>query len=365
MKNKKGKRFKKKIVNKFKFIRSISILIILIVAIVLLIIHITGNKEGNESKQEASVEVSGEENIKSESGQEVIETSSEGTNGETQTEVIAEEKIEEEEKKEVVSEEVKNLIEQTRAENNLTENNFACFYYNVDTKEYYFYNEDKYFTAASTIKVPVSMVYYDKINKGELTTESKLIYEQGDYEAGAGRTAATYKVGSKIPLSFLIEEAIINSDNTAVNILIGNLGYRNCKKKIAKYTEAEVPETFYSSNILSAKFAYDIINHLYNNQGNYTQLIEYMKQSSNGQYLKGNLEQYDVVHKYGSYNGYVHDYGIIYGKNTYLVGVFTYGIPEANTFIANLGEKIVETVESDDGTTIQTEGETNVSETAE
>lgn len=357
MKNKKGKRFKKKIVNKFKFIRSVSILIIIIIGIILLIMHIVGNKKSGENNmQETNTELSGKENVKAESSQEVLEASSEEVNAEAieETEIITEEKE---------SEEVKNLIEQTIAQNNLTENNFACFFYNVNTKEYYYYNENKYFTAASTIKVPVSMVYYDKINKGELTEESKLTYEQGDYEAGAGRTASTYKVGSKIPLSFLVEEAIINSDNTAINILIGNLGYRNCKREIAKYTQEEIPESFYSSNILSAKFGYDIISYLYNNQENYTKLIEYMKQSSNGQYLKANLEQYDVAHKYGSYNGYVHDYGIIYGKDTYLVGVFTYGIPEANTFIANLGEKIVKTVEENEES-IPTEEVVDSKETA-
>ena len=67
---------------------------------------------------------------------------------------------------ETESEEVKNLISQIMSKNGLKSSNFGFFFYNINTREYYFYNEDKYFTAASTVKVPVAMLYYDKINSG-------------------------------------------------------------------------------------------------------------------------------------------------------------------------------------------------------
>ena len=72
-----------------------------------------------------------------------------------------------------------------------------------------------------------------------------------------------------------------------------------------------------------------------------------MKISSNGGYLKAKLSQYEVAHKYGSYDGYVHDYGIIYGQNTYLIGVFTKGIANGNDLIADIGEQVVACVETE------------------
>ena len=258
-------------------------------------------------------------------------------------------------------EDLKLLIESEMTKYGFNENNFAFFYYNIDDKKYYFYNEDSYFTAASTIKVPVAMYYYDEINAGTYTTDSKLLYEQGDYEAGGGTTASLYSVGDYVPLDFLLEQAIINSDNTAVNILIGNLGYSNARKDITKYSDEIVPEDFYSNNITSAGYAYDVINYLYEHQDSYQKLIEDMKQSSMGMYLKEYITDYDVAHKYGSYGGYVHDYGIVYGEKTYLVGIFTRNITDSDEVIAQISLDILNYTlgNLDVSTLVPNENETN------
>lgn len=249
---------------------------------------------------------------------------------------------------ETVDTNIENLINQIMAENNLNENNFFFFYYNLEEKKYYFYNENTYFTAASTIKVPVAMLYYDKINEGELSSSNTLLYNSDDYEAGDGSTAADYSVGESIPISYLLEQTIVNSDNTALNILMHNIGYRKCKEEITKYSDVELTEDFYSSNVANVSYYYDVLQYLYQNTDKYSELIEYMKISSAGGYLKANLPQYEVAHKYGSYDGYVHDYGIIYGKNTYLIGVFTKEIANANDLIAVIGEQVVNCVETEE-----------------
>ena len=69
-------------------------------------------------------------------------------------------------------------------------------------------------------------------------------------------------------------------------------------------------------------------------------MLDYLKKSSNGQYLKKYIEDYDVAHKYGSYNGYVHDYGIVFGETNYLIGIFTKNIANADEFIADTSLKI-------------------------
>ena len=248
---------------------------------------------------------------------------------------------------ETESEEVKKLISQIMNENGLNSNSFGFFFYNINTREYYFYNENKYFTAASTVKVPVAMLYYDKINAGEITKEDTLLYKSSAYEAGAGDVTLKYKAGSNIPYSVLLEELIVNSDNTANNILIGNIGFDKYRYEIAKYSDIELSSQFYSSNVTCPAYSYDVIKYLYKHSDEYQELIENMKKSSYGKYLKEYLD-YDVAHKYGSYNGYVHDYGIIYGKDTYLIGVFTKNKNNAPTLIANIGKQVVDLVESNE-----------------
>ena len=267
---------------------------------------------------------------------------------------------------ETVDSNIENLINQIMTENNLNETNFFFFFYNIEEKKYYFYNENTYFTAASTIKVPVAMLYYDKIADGELNLSDTLLYNSDDYEVGDGSTAADYSVGERISISYLLEQTIVNSDNTALNILIHNIGYQKCKEELTKYSDIEFTEDFYSSNVANVSYYYDVLQYLYQNTDKYSELIEYMKISSGGGYLKANLPQYEVAHKYGSYDGYVHDYGIIYGQNTYLTGVFTNGIANASDLIADIGEQVVTCVEAEElEETNETDNSTNSVETTD
>lgn len=319
----KARRRKKR---KIRWDRVILLLVILIL-LIFVIVKIVSKKNDNQ--------------------EESLQTGSEGVTNEMEVEQVIEP---------TEDEDIKQLVNNIMTEKGLTENNFAFFYYNQDTKKYYFYNENKYFTAASTVKVPVAMLYYDKINSGKLTLESTLKYTKDCYEAGGGTTASTYKVGSNIPIGFLLEQAIVNSDNTAVNILIKNLGWDQYRVDMTKYTDEEVQPEFYDGNVTFAGYGYDLLTYLYNNKDSYPELIENMKKSSGGQYLKKYITQYDVAHKYGSYNGNVHDYGIVFGETTYLIGVYTKGVTSADELIADISQDVLNTVEGTDDTTESSNG---------
>ena len=312
-------------------------LIILVICLICIVVIIQTQNENKEvsASQGKSVEQQEAENQEEENEGNNADSNSE----ESQTEV------EEEPVTPTEDEEIKSLIAEIKTANNLTADNFAFFYYNPQTQKYYFDNQDKYFKGASTVKVPVAMIYYDKIRNGDLTEKSTLQYTSDDYEAGGGTTASTYNVGNYIPISFLLEQSIINSDNTAVNILIDGIGYRNCRELMTQYSDEEFINDFYTSNLTKASFGYDIINHIYQNQENYQQLIEYMKQSSFGEYLKKYITEYDVAHKYGSYAGNVHDYGIVFADSPYLIGVFTNGVSGADELIANISRQVLNKIQ--------------------
>lgn len=182
--SKKGKHSKEK-ENKFKIHYKILIIIVSILVIVggIILCTIAINNKNKESEKNI------EEGMK-----ESIETSA------TEMAEIEEPIIEE-----TVDTNIEALINEIMTKNNLNENNFFFFCYNLEEKKYYFYNENTYFTAASTIKVPVAMLYYDKIEAGEITLSDTLLYHSDDYEEGGGSTAASYKVGERVPLSYLLE----------------------------------------------------------------------------------------------------------------------------------------------------------------
>ena len=323
------------------------IILVTCLIFIIIIIQLQNQKQEVSANQESEniEETAQKQEIENENNESAEKETKENTvsSENTKAENPEENKNQESEPKEPTEDEkIKGLITQIKAQNNLTSENFAFFYYNPQTKKYYFDNENKYFKGASTVKVPVAMIYYDKIRNGELTLESKLKYTSEDYEAGGGATAGTYKVGQSIPINFLLEQSIVNSDNTAVNILIDGIGYRKCREQIAKYSNKQYIEEFYTSNLVTADLGYNIIKNLYENQQNYQELISYMKKSSNGQYLKKYIPEHEVAHKYGSYAGNVHDYGIVYSANPYLVGVYTQGVSGADELIANISRQVLD-----------------------
>ena len=330
---KKGKHIKKRMQKKKKLNWKKVFGLIFIVIFVGTVITSTTGKGKNEKQLEKTEEEVEEAFSDATTNEEVEVAFSNATNSEEKVEAVI--KPSEDIK-------IKAVLEGIQEEKGLNEKNFAFFYYNIDKKTYYFYNENKYFTAASTVKMPIAMVYYDKVENGELTLEDSLVYTKDCYEEGGGSTAYTYSVGQSISIQYLLKQSVINSDNTAVNILIKNLGSKEYRYDIAKYADEELPDEFYSENIISASYAYNVVNYLYQHQEKYVELIDYLKQSSEGEYLKKYIDQYEVAHKYGSYNGYVHDYGIVFGENPYLIGIFTKGVPNADEIIANISLEILE-----------------------
>ena len=136
-------------------------LIILVICLICIVIIIQTQNENREvsASQDKSVEQQEAENQEQEEN--------EGSN--TDSSEKSETEVEEEPVTPTEDEEIKTLITEIKTANNLTADNFAFFYYNPQTQKYYFDNQDKYFKGASTVKVPVAMIYYDKIRNGELT----------------------------------------------------------------------------------------------------------------------------------------------------------------------------------------------------
>ncbi len=78
------------------------------------------------------------------------------------------------------------------------------------------------------------MYYYDLIREGKINLDITIVVTSEDFEEG-GNIYTKYQSGSNVPLEELLYEVIVNSDNTALNMLARNVGYRNLKQAIKKY----------------------------------------------------------------------------------------------------------------------------------
>jgi len=65
-----------------------------------------------------------------------------------------------------------------------------------------------------------------------------------------------------------------------------------------------------------------------------------MKEAAPGTFLQKyiDLDLFPVAHKYGDYDGCLHDYGIVYTPAPFLIGVFTDHVSNAEDLIGVIGE---------------------------
>ncbi len=76
---------------------------------------------------------------------------------------------------------------------------------------------------ASGVKVPVAIAVLRDIEAGELALSSTVRLLPTDFVDGAGRTNH-HAAGSQLTVSFLLEQMILYSDNTATDVLIRKVG---------------------------------------------------------------------------------------------------------------------------------------------
>lgn len=206
------------------------------------------------------------------------------------------------------------------------EDNVSVYYYNFDTNEEYTYNANKYYLAASTTKVPLSMLVFDDVYNGKYSLDTEIEYIDEDYEEGTG---VLYYQDYIEPLT--VEEAaylsIVYSDNVAKNMLkrIGSKSYYEYICSIVGENQEQ------EGNHYTAKELGEVLKKLYYNEEEnpyYDKIIEYMKETVFHTRLDKYLPYDKVAHKIGSYYRYYHDMGIIYGKENYALVVLTKDIGE-------------------------------------
>lgn len=223
------------------------------------------------------------------------------------------------------------LVQDIKERYYIQDEDFTIFYENMVTKETYTENMDTLRIAASTIKLPVNMMYYDEVADGTMKLNTSLTYHSYNYEEGAGFTASDYRAGDSIPLSYLLHQSIVYSDNTAVNILIDQLGYEQFRTALSAYTNV-VSDEFYNSNLINGDILFTLLQRLYDNPDRYVDLLADMKEAMPNQYMKSYLDV-EIAHKYGLYGQYTHDVGIVYAQEPFLLGILSSNVSNAEDMI--------------------------------
>lgn len=186
----------------------------------------------------------------------------------------------------------------------------------------YSMNEKDEFIAASIYKLPLTMLYYDKVNEGEYTLDSTFTYS-GYMHEDAGVISSDYGIGSQVPLSDLLNDLIIYSDNDAGHILYENLGgWKEYKEAMTKYTDT-ISENYYTmDNVTTANTMNDVVTYLYDHKEDYKGLIKNMEEAEPGEYLDRDT-QLSMPQKYGMYDSALNSVGFVECNTSYSIVVLT------------------------------------------
>lgn len=186
----------------------------------------------------------------------------------------------------------------------------------------YSMNEKDEFIAASIYKLPLAMLYYDKVNSGDYTMDSTFTYSEFMHE-DAGVISSNYAIGSQIPLSDLLDALIVYSDNDAGHILFENLGgWKEYKEAMTKYTSS-ISDNYYSEdNVSTANTMNDVITYLYAHKDEYQGLVDNMKKAEPGEYLDRDIKQ-GMPQKYGMYDYALNSVGFVECETPYSIVVLT------------------------------------------
>ena len=223
-----------------------------------------------------------------------------------------------------------------REEYGLDEDNFSIAYYNTVTGESYNWNDGKYMIAASTFKLPLNLHYYEMERAGTIKSDAYI---------------------SGTPLSTCHYQSLVHSNNEMSINMLYNLGnFRTYKDTMLNYFAVDkttLDNLYYVDNYYTTEMMMDCLQYLYQREGDFPQMIEYMKEAQPDAYFRAKVTEYDVAHKYGYIIDdnvlTVNDVGIIYAPQPFLLAVYTTGAPYPENVVAEacrvLTDYTVETYE--------------------
>ena len=197
----------------------------------------------------------------------------------------------------------------------------AIGYYNTVSGEEQYLNPDEYITVGSCYKVPLNMIYCEKIANGEMQLDTPIF---------------------GIPYETLLRGTIIDSNNDYAKTLWDKLGsYRLYREMIAPYM-GEDPQTVswkcYENNFFTARQMITCLRTLYENPDRFPYLIDTMKEAEPNNYFHRDEHRFEIAHKYGynneSYHYYIADSGIFYTTEPFLLVVLTDNTPQAFDVLA-------------------------------
>jgi beta-lactamase class A len=186
-------------------------------------------------------------------------------------------------------------------------------------------NQDLRLPPASLSKLPLAISVVHKIESGKWHWDDELILSKVDADNRSGELGLQ-PVGTTFTIEELVRQLLVNSDNTAYNILGRNLDNEDLKPLI---DETGLQDLYDANDMVTAKEFSRIFRTLYTSdfleRADSQKVLDWLSQSTFHEYLSQGVPQ-DVkfAHKYGENKDLqvLADSGIVYqGNRPYMITV--------------------------------------------
>ncbi len=215
-------------------------------------------------------------------------------------------------------------------------------YEDIMTDFKYTYNSKTIYYAASTVKILDAIYAIDKYYNKELDLNEKVLF-RAIYNIPNSKFLNKQQVGSYISIKDLVKNAVMVSDNGAHIILYDYFGYKNLKNYATSLgaTNALVGDQYGNISVNDALIYLKKLNELINKEESFGEEIKSWFTESDENYIKTDTTKAAV--KYGGYNEYFHNVGIVYADNPYyLVILSTNGNNKSEKMIKEISAKVEE-----------------------
>jgi len=236
----------------------------------------------------------------------------------------------------------------------------------LDSSEKWGLNENELFYAASVIKVPIMAAVFSAVERGEIALTDQIILKEEDFVGGSG-VLQHLTPETSLSLQDIMMLMIIQSDNTATNILIDQVGVEHIEQTMKEVGMEK--STFYNKlmmnnpkpkgfNQITAFEIAKLLKLMATRELVSTDTSERMIAIMKKQQIKDCLPEklpspysnfndgmtpWELAHKTGWIPGTRHDVGIFYvGERKLIATVLSKGVDDlvSKQMLAQIGEEI-------------------------
>ncbi len=208
----------------------------------------------------------------------------------------------------------------------------ACGWCNTVTGEEQYHNGDQYMVSGSMYKVPMNMIFAEKVHNGEISWDTFV----GGYR-----------------YEYCLHATIVDSNNDIAAGMWNYLGgYQPYRHILAPYMGEDpdtVDEKFYENNFSTPRQMIYSLKLLATESERFPRVIDEMLQAEPNKYFKVREHEYDIAHKYGYYTEgprlYLNDCAIIYTEEPMCVVIFTDTVPEPYKLLADYCDLMIDYTE--------------------